>query len=186
MQRNILILSVLIFLLASPSPLKGKENKFILAVHMGYSFGLSKFYRPHAERWGEESQHKLNFNTGLIFEYHFSNRLGLQLENEFQKKYFHRNSFVRGESFGNTLLNMILLLNNPQKNKPLFYLIGGGGLGGEITPGYLIRIGGGVKYKFIKNEFFNLRLPFTYEMGRKFNLFNPSYVSINIGLEWEF
>ena len=152
---------------------------------MGYSFGLSKFYRPRAERWGEESQHKLNFNTGLGFQYYFSNHLGFELEAEFQKKYFHRNSFVRGESFRVLLLNVILLLNNPQKNKPIFYLFGGGGEGGETAPGYLIRMGGGVKYKFIKNEFFNLRLPFTYETG-EFNLFNPSYVSINIGLEWEF
>jgi len=186
MQRNILILSVLIFLLASPFSLKGQENKFTLTFNMGHSFGLSNSYRLHVEPGGEKSQYKLGFNSGLGFQYYFSNRLGFQLEAEFQKQYFHRNASVRSESFGNILLNVILLLNNPQKNKPSFYLFGGAGLGGERMLGRLVRMGGGVKYKFLKNEFLNLRLPFTYEVGEEFNLFNPSYVSINIGFEWEF
>ena len=52
--------------------------------------------------------------------------------------------------------------------------------------GYLVRMGGGVKYNFSKGQFLNLRLSFTYDIGQESNLFNPSYIRINIGFEWQF
>jgi len=51
---------------------------------------------------------------------------------------------------------------------------------------YLARMGGGVKYNFSKGQFLNLRLPFTYVIEPESKLFNPSYISVNIGFEWQF
>jgi len=181
----------LTFFLASPSALKGQKNKFTFTFNMGHSFGLSSSYRPNIDLWGGKSQTKLGFNLGYGFQYYFSNHLGIQLESEFQDQSYDKNFNppAQDESHLNHLLNVILLLNTPQKNRPCFYLFGGVGMMiglGEFFFGGLARMGGGVKYEFSKGQFLNLRLPFTYVIGCDSNLFNPSYISINIGFEWLF
>ena len=191
MQRKIIIFSILIFFLASPSALKGQKNKFTFTCNLGHSFGLSNFYRPNIYPWGGKSQRKLGYNWGYGFQYYFSNHLGIQLESEFQDQSYDKNFNppAQDESHLNHLLNVILLLNSPQKNRPCFYLFGGVGILrglGEIYFGALARMGGGVKYEFSKGQFLNLRLPFTYVAGQEFSLFNPSYISINLGFEWQF
>ena len=182
------------FFLASPSALKGQKNKFTFTFNMGHSFGLSSSYRPNIGPWGGKSQRKLGYNLGYGFQYYFSNHLGIQLEGEFQDQYYGKNfdPSTQNEDHLNHLLNVILLLNSPQKNRPCFYLFGGVGMHivlDEIFFGYLARMGGGVKYEFSKGQFLNLRLPFTYVIGQESSLFNPSnpsYISINIGFEWLF
>jgi len=193
MQRNIIIFSILTFFLASPSALKGQKNKFTFTFNMGHSFGLSSSYRPRIDLWWGESQTKLGYNLGFGFQYYFSNHLGIQLENEFQAQSSycgeHIDPSTRDEDHLNNLLNIVLLLNSPQKNRPCFYLFGGVGMQiglGDIFFGYLARMGGGIKYEFSEGQFLNLRLPFTYVIGQEFSLFNPSYISINIGFEWQF
>jgi len=195
MQRNIIIFSILTFFLASPSSLKGQKNKFTFTFNIGHSFGLSSSYsdRPDIDLMGGKSQTKLGYNWGFGFQYYFSNHLGIQLENEFQAQSTYDEHFdppTQSEDHWNTLLNVILLLNSPQKNRPCFYLFGGVGMsGGEMMLAFLARMGGGVKYNFSKGQFLNLRLPFTYVIGQESNLFdlsNPSYISINIGFEWQF
>lgn len=192
MQRNIIIFSILTFFLASPSALRGQKNKFTFTFNMGHSFGLSSSYRPNIDPWGGKSQTKLGYNWGFGFQYYFSNHLGIQLENEFhmQSSYYeYHDPPTQDEDHLNHLLNIVLLLNSPQKNRPCFYLFGGVGMLrglGEIFFGGLVRMGGGVKYEFSKGQFLNLRLPFTYVIGQESNLFNPSYISINIGFEWQF
>jgi len=195
MQRNIIIFSILTFFLASPSSLKGQKNKFTFTFNIGHSFGLSSSYsdRPDIDLMGGKSQTKLGYNWGFGFQYYFSNHLGIQLENEYQAQSTlydeHFDPYTQDEDHLNHLLNVILLLNSPQKNRPCFYLFGGVGMLkglSEIYFGALARIGGGVKYEFSKGQFLNLRLPFTYVAGQESNLFNPSYISINIGFEWQF
>jgi len=193
MQRNIIIFSILTFFLASPSALKGQKNKLTFTFNMGHSFGLSSSYRPDIDLWGGKSQTKLRYNLGFGFQYYFSNHLGVQLENEFQAQSTlydeHFDPSTQDEDHLNHLLNVILLLNSPQKNRPCFYLFGGVGMViglSEIYFGALARMGGGVKYEFSKGQFLNLRLPFTCVAGQEFSLFNPSYISINIGFEWQF
>ncbi len=183
----------MMFFLASPSSLKGQKNKFTFTFNMGHSFGLSSTYRPHIDLMGGKSQRKLGFNLGFGFQYYFSNHLGIQLESEFQDQSFLYGQYIdpsaQDEGHLNNLLNVILLLNSPQKNRPCFYLFGGLGMQiglGEIFFGYLARMGGGIKYEFSKGQFLNLRLPFTYVIGHESTLFNPSYISINIGFEWLF
>jgi opacity protein-like surface antigen len=183
MQRNIIIFSILTFFLASPSALKGQKNKFTFTFNIGHSFGLSSSYRPDIDPWGGKSQTKLGYNWGYGFQYYFFNHLGIQLENEFQAQ----STDDRDEDHLNHLLNVILLLNSPQKNRPCFYLFGGVGVRRNgMMLAYLARMGAGVKYNFSKGQFLNLRLPFTYVIGCDSNLFNPSYISINIGFEWQF
>jgi len=195
MQRNIIIFSILTFFLASPSSLKGQKNKFTFTFNIGHSFGLSSSYsdRPDIDLMGGKSQTKLGYNWGFGFQYYFSNHLGIQLENEYQAQSTlydeHFDPYTQDEDHLNHLLNVILLLNSPQKNRPCFYLFGGVGMLrglSEIYFGALARMGGGVKYEFSKGQFLNLRLPFTYVAGQEFSLFNPSYISINIGFEWQF
>ncbi len=193
MQRNIIIFSILTFFLASPSSLKGQKNKFTFTFNMGHSFGLSSFYRPEIDPWWGKIQTKLGLNFGLGFQYYFSNHLGIQLENEFQVQSTcdkHFDPPTQSEDHWSHLLNVILLLNSPQKNRPCFYLFGGAGMRGNgMMLGYLARMGGGVKYEFSEGQFLNLRLPFTYVIGQESSLFNPSnpsYISINIGFEWLF
>jgi opacity protein-like surface antigen len=173
----------LTFYLASPSALKGQKNKFTFTFNIGHSFGLSSSYRPDIDPWGGKSQTKLGYNWGYGFQYYFFNHLGIQLENEFQAQ----STDDRDEDHLNHLLNVILLLNSPQKNRPCFYLFGGVGVRRNgMMLAYLARMGAGVKYNFSKGQFLNLRLPFTYVIGCDSNLFNPSYISINIGFEWQF
>lgn len=201
MRVKILVLGLtFLFFLASPSALKGQKNKFTFTFNMGHSFGLSSPYRPDIDLWGGKSQTKLGYNFGFGFQYYFSNHLGIQLESEFhmQSSYYeYRDPFfeylstptTQNEDHLNHLLNIILLLNSPQKNRPCFYLFGGVGMMiglGEIFFGGLARMGGGVKYEFSKGQFLNLRLPFTYVIGLGPSFFNPSYISINIGFEWLF
>ena len=192
MQRNIIIFSILTFFLASPSALKGQKNKLTFTLNLGHSFGLSSSYRPDIDLWGGKSQTKIGYNWGFGFQYYFSNHLGVQLENEFQAQsryHEHIDPTTKDEAHLNHLLNVVLLLNSPQKNRPCFYLFGGVGMIrglSEIYFGALARMGGGVKYEFSKGQFLNLRLPFTYVAGQEFSLFNPSYISINIGFEWLF
>ena len=191
MQRKIIIFSILIFFLASPSALKGQKNKFTFTCNLGHSFGLSNFYRPNIYPWGGKSQRKLGYNWGFGFQYYFSNHLGIQLENEYQAQSYdkHFDPSTQDEGHLNHLLNIVLLLNSPQKNRPCFYLFGGVGMMiglGDIFFGGLARMGGGVKYEFSKGQFLNLRLPFTYVIEHESKLFNPSYISINIGFEWQF
>lgn len=190
MQRNIIIFSILTFFLASPSALRGQKNKFTFTFNMGHSFGLSSSYGLDIDLWGGKFQTNLGLNFGLGFQYYFSNHLGVQLENEFQVQSIYDEHFdpsTQSEDHWNHLLNVILLLNSPQKKRPCFYLFGGAGIRKDgMMLGYLIRTGGGVKYNFSKGQFLNLRLPFTYVIGQESNLFNPSYISINIGFEWQF
>lgn len=194
MQRNIIIFSILTFFLASPSSLKGQKNKFTFTFYIGHSFGLSSSYsdRPDIDLMGGKSQRKLGYNWGFGFQYYFSNHLGIQLENEYQAQSTYNEHFdpsTQDEDHLNHLLNVILLLNSPQKNRPCFYLFGGVGMMrglGEMFFGYLVRMGGGVKHEFSKGQFLNLRLPFTYVIEAGSSLFNPSYISINIGFEWQF
>ena len=196
MQRNIIIFSILTFFLASPSSLKGQKNKFTFTFNIGHSFGLSSSYsdRPDIDLMGGKSQTKLGYNWGFGFQYYFSNHLGIQLENEYQAQSTlydeHFDPYTQDEDHLNHLLNVILLLNSPQKNRPCFYLFGGVGMRKNgMMLAFLARMGGGVKYNFSKGQFLNLRLPFTYVIGQESNLFdlsNPSYISINIGFEWQF
>ncbi len=195
MRVKILVLGLtFLFFLASPSCLKGQKNKFTFTFNIGHSFGLSSTYRPDIDLMGGKSQRKLGYNWGFGFQYYFSNHLGIQLENEYQAQSYdkHFDPSTQDEGHLNHLLNIVLLLNSPQKNRPCFYLFGGVGMLrglGEIFFGYLARMGGGVKYEFSKGQFLNLRLPFTYVVGQESNLFNPSnpsYISINIGFEWQF
>ena len=153
MQRNIIIFSILTFFLASPSALKGQKNKLTFTLNLGHSFGLSSSYRPDIDLWGGKSQTKLGYNWGFGFQYYFSNHLGIQLENEFQaqsRTYAsydeHIDPSTQDEDYLNTLLNVILLLNSPQKNRPCFYLFGGVGICKHgWMPGFLARMGGGGK-----------------------------------------
>ncbi len=121
MQRNIIIFSILTFFLASPSALKGQKNKFTFTFNIGHSFGLSSSYRPDVDPWGGKSQTKIGYNWGFGFQYYFSNHLGIQLENEFQAQSTYNEHFdpsTQDEDHLNHLLNVILLLNSPQKNRP--------------------------------------------------------------------
>ena len=193
MRVKILVLGLtFLFFLASPSALKGQKNKFTFTCNLGHSFGLSSSYRPDIDPGGGKSQTKLGLNFGIGFQYYFSNHLGIQLESEFQAQSTydeHIDPPTQDEDYLNHLLNVILLLNSPQKNRPCFYLFGGVGILrglGEIYFGGLARMGGGVKYEFSKGQFLNLRLPFTYVIGLGPSFFNPSYISINIGFEWSF
>ena len=194
MRVKILVLGLtFLFFLASPSALKGQKNKFTFTFNMGHSFGLSSSYRSNIDLWGRKHQTKLGYNLGFGFQYYFSNHLGIQLESEFQDQSFlhgeHTDPSAQEEGQLNNLLNVILLLNSPQKNRPCFYLFGGVGMMiglGEFFFGGLARMGGGVKYEFSKGQFLNLRLPFSYVAGQEFSLFNPSYISVNIGFEWLF
>jgi len=194
MRVKILVLGLtFLFFLASPSALKGQKNKFTFTFNMGHSFGLSSSYRSNIDLWGRKHQTKLGYNLGFGFQYYFSNHLGIQLESEFQDQSFlhgeHTDPSAQEDGHLNNLLNVILLLNSPQKNRPCFYLFGGVGMmigPGERSFGALARMGGGVKYEFSKGQFLNLRLPFSYVAGQEFSLFNPSYISVNIGFEWLF
>ena len=193
-MKKRLVISFLLTCLFITSPLlKGKDGKFAFSFGIGYSLGLSNFYDTHVEG-AVKSQTKLSYNWDTYIQYTFSRHLGVQMEMEFQKRTFHDVSVIPewdytadyDESFFNYSLNIILFFNNPQRNKFSFYLISGLGImAGEGGAGAVVKIGGGLKYYLSKQGSLNLRLPFIYHES-DFNLFDPSYISINIGLEYRF
>ncbi len=194
----IILINYFLFLLIIPYLFGAKDYKFTVGVEVGYS--LNSLFNKDDE-WIIEpgirykSQDKFGIHLGMNIQYSLFPWMVIQGEIDYQRQTGRYEEYInqiyyshtQNESFVNYLLNIILMLNNPYKNKFTPYLFSGLGIEEFIEEkgwGYIGRIGLGLKYNLSPHTFLNLRIPFTYSLY-DFNLFEPTYFNLNIGFEFK-
>lgn len=209
MKKIVLIIILLPFVFL-PYQIKAEDNKFVIGINSGYSFGLTDEYKEEMYIWPEgrgsfKEQRKLNFHIRGDLQYYLSPHWAIQFELEFQKRTRYMEEVdnlnstyiyeTQDQSFFYSYINVIYKINSFRQRNFFPYVSAGIGIGiiafrKPLFFAYKYKLQGGIKYRF--SEQISLNLGSSIYATNFANPIKPvgkaqiDYISLNIGLEYGF
>jgi hypothetical protein len=204
-MKKITYSTILILFVLIPCQIKAEDNKFVIKISSGYSFGLMGNYKLNEESGKYEMhkwQYKLGPQFGITLQYQFTSHLAVEGEIVHQRKslYEERIDYIEpvysysrtsNLSFFTCFLNIIYKFKSSRKQNIIPYLFLGVGVE-DISP-FIVRskIGEGISYYFSPLFGINIEIslypyPPFYGFGKIELPSEIEYLSLNIGLEYKF